>query len=449
MRGQIRSAEIWVVVVIAVMVWASAGVLGLEAGHALSRGAVHNLPSVDRKLGAILLSENEVSSPSASPRLDPAAAQVYAGELTSPNAQLNGFFGSSVAISGTTVVVGAWGESVSGQNNAGHAYTFNARTGALVATLTSPNAQTGGLFGRSVAITGTTVVVGAPQETVSGQGDAGHVYTFNAKTGALILTLTSPDAQLNGFFGSSVAISGKTVVVGAYGEMVSGQTDAGHVYTFNAKTGALVLTLTSPGTQSYGIFGGSVAIGGTTVLVGADGETVSSLSGAGHAYTFNAKTGALILTLTSPNPQLNGYFGYSVAIGGTTLVVGAADETLSGGLIAAGHAYTFNAKTGAPISTLASPNAQVDGAFGGLVTISGRTVVVGAYGEAFSGLSQSGHAYTFNAKTGGLILTLTSPNAQTSGVFGSSVAMSGKTVVIGADFESALGQSGGGHVYLW
>lgn len=215
--------------------------------------------------------------------------------------------------------------------------------GIMVVTLTSPNALFRGDFGDSVAVSGTTVVVGAPRETVKGDPDAGHSYLFDAKTGALISTLTSPNAQKDGFFGASVAVSGTTAVVGASGEIVKGASAAGHAYEFNAKTGTLIRTLTSPIAPKYvddGGFGYSVFISGTTVIVGGYGESADGFSEAGHAFTFNAKTGALISTLTSLNTLSKGFFGASVAVSGTTVVVGAPGETASG-LADAGHAYIF------------------------------------------------------------------------------------------------------------
>jgi outer membrane protein assembly factor BamB len=449
MRGRIQGVEIWVVVLIAVAAWASAGVLGLGAGHALLRNPGNGTPTEARGPQAAPPRAGEVSNPSARALLDVAATQVYAGELTSPNAQGGGNFGLSLGIGGATIVVGAPDETASSQIAAGHAYTFNARTGALIATFTSPNAQTDGHFGDSVAISGTTVVVGAPGEMASGQSGAGHAYTFNARTGVLIATLTSPNAasQTNGFFGTSVAISGTTVVVAAPEETASSQTDAGHVYAFNARTGAPISTLSSPNAQAYGIFGASVAISGTTVVVGADGETVSSQTDAGHAYTFNARTGALFATLTSPNAQTAGRFGATVAISGATVTVGAPFETVSS-LSQAGHAYTFNARTGAPISILTSSSAQTDGYFGLSLTMSGTTVVVGADDETASGLSGAGNAYAFNDRTYALVSEETSPNAQTDGYFGHSVAMSGRTIAVGAPQETAFGFSDGGIVYL-
>ncbi|HXY47123.1 MAG TPA: hypothetical protein VEK13_04420 [Thermoplasmata archaeon] len=314
--------------------------------------------------------------------------------LASPNAQSTGDFGLSVANSGTTVVVGAPGETASGYDYAGHAYIFNAKTGTLISTLTSSNPQPSGAFGSSVSISGTTVVVGAPEETASGVGYAGHAYVFKATTGALIRTLTSSNPQPSGAFGSSVSISGTTVVVGAPSENASGYSDAGHAYDFKATTGALISTLTSPNAQLGGSFGHSVAIGGTTVVVGAPYETALGYSEAGHAYVSNATTGALIRTLTSPKARFDGFFGYSVAIRGTIVVVGAVGETASGHG-KAGRAYVFSATTGALIRTLTSPNAQASGAFGSLASISGTTVVVGAPYEKASGYRQGGHAYVF------------------------------------------------------
>src|SRR5438477_297426 len=112
--------------------------------------------------------------------------------LTSPNAQSNGQFGSSVAINegDPLVAVGAPFETANAIPGAGHAYVFDATDGSLVTTLTSPNPQIGGLFGFSVSITGTTVVVGAPRETANALSGAGHAYVFDATDGSLTTTLT-------------------------------------------------------------------------------------------------------------------------------------------------------------------------------------------------------------------------------------------------------------------
>jgi hypothetical protein len=430
MKWQVRAAELWVVVMISATLIASVGYLALGSGPTDGRDIQNGGPSAELQLTAT-------------------AAQVSALEITSPNNQLAGEFGSSVAISGTMVVVGAPSESSAGHSEAGNAYVFDAQTGALISTLTSPNAQVTGGFGCSVAISGETVVVGAFGEEISGHMAAGHAYTFNAKTGVLISRFHSPNVGTNGEFGLSVGINGTTVVVGAGGENASGFVDAGHAYTFSAKTGALISTLTSPNAQNGGGFGISVGVSATTVVVGAMFETALSKDYAGRAYTFNATTGVLVSTLTSPNLQAHGQFGNSVAIDRTTVVVGASRESYTGGLGDSGHAYTFNATTGAAIARLHSPNAQSYGYFGTSVAVSGTEVVIGAPQETVQSFTTAGRAYTFNATTGKLISTVNCPNAQTNVQFGLTVAMSGKIVAVGAPTEYAFGVNAAGATYLF
>ena len=151
-------------------------------------------------------------------------------------------------------------------------------------TLTSPNVQSGGEFGWSVSMSGKLVTVGAPFELADGYSEAGHAYVFNATSGALITTLTSPNAKHDGFFGFSVSMSGKLVTVGAPGESADGYDYAGHAYVFNAISGALITNLTSP--NAPGWFGYSVFMSGKLVTVGAPYETADGDSGAGHAYIF-------------------------------------------------------------------------------------------------------------------------------------------------------------------
>ena len=364
--------------------------------------------------------------------------------LTNPNAQAAGGFGASVAASGNLVVVGASGEIADGYSGAGNVYIFNAATGALLSTLTSPNAVAGGSFGSSVAASGNLVVVGASGETVHGHSLAGDVYIFNATTGVLVSTLDSPNAGGGGNFGASVATSGNIVAIGATGETgAGGNFKAGNAYTFNATTGALVSTLSSPYAEQEGGFGSSVATNGKIAMVGAPLETPGN-----NAYTFNTTTGAPLRTLASPNAQGDTGFGWSVASSGNIVIVGSIFETASG-YSEAGNAYTFNAATGAPLKTLTSPNAAKTSLFGSSVAASGNLVVVGADGETVDGYSRAGNTYAFNATTGATLSTLTSPNAQAGGSFGLSVAASGSVVVVGAPSEAADGHSLAGNVYMF
>src|SRR6267143_2113707 len=155
-----------------------------------------------------------------------------------------------------------------------------------------------------------------------------RVPTVHAATA--VVAYSSPNAQANGFFGASVAMGQGIVVVGAPNE----NSASGNVYVFDT-SGSLTAVLSSPNRQSGGRFGLAVSTSGTNIVIGADGELVGTMNGAGHAYIFTI-TGVLIATLTSPNAQGVGSFGGSVAISGNSVVVGAEGETANG-LVTAGH----------------------------------------------------------------------------------------------------------------
>ena len=288
------------------------GLVGLAAPVSSHHPAA---PASTALLGAPAISFGTASKPSVT----------Y--ELPTPNPQENGGYGGALAISGTVAVVGTSAESSSGFSNAGVAYIVNLATGKTI-QLTSPDPQVNGYFGYSVAINGSTVAVGAPGQAVGDLSAAGEAYTFNAESGALILGFSSPLAATGGGFGHSVALSSKLFVVGAPGEGGSGEyMDSGHVYAFSTSTGDLELNLTSPNSQKVGGFGISVATTSTTLVVGAEGETAAGLLEAGHAYLLRASNGSVIATLTSPNPVSDGFFGISVAISGSRVIVGAPYET--------------------------------------------------------------------------------------------------------------------------
>ena len=315
--------------------------------------------------------------------------------LTSPNsqAQSQGYFGYSVAVSGSTVAVGAPYESVKtgmgSDTYAGHVYLFSATTGKLTRTLKAPITQDDQVFGTSVAIHGTTLVVGMP-----GTSSGGEALVFNSKTGSLISTLDNPNAPNTSEFGEVVAINGSTVVVGAPYVDVSGVVEAGSAYTFSASTGTLIGSFVSPTPQTGGNFGASVAISATRVVVGAPGETDSQGYVAGFAYTFGLTSGKLISTLSNPIQSAGGKFGISVGINATTVVVGAWDETEKG-VFESGGAFTFKAVNGKLASTLRSTHSFSGGGFGWSTAISGHSIVVGAPYETSKGRVGAGNVYLF------------------------------------------------------
>ncbi len=193
----------------------------------------------------------------------------------------------SVAVDGDLRVVGAPNADINGPNLNDGAFTFlSAITETLIATLANPNAGSNQNFGFSVAISGNTVVVGAPNYSAA----IGRAYIFNATTGALIATLVNPSPTLGEEFGCSVAISGNTIIVGARKDNVT----RGSAYIFNATTGTLIATLANPTPSKatnllqrrhFGRHDRRCAVLDDAVAIDS-----------GIAYIFNANTGALIAT---------------------------------------------------------------------------------------------------------------------------------------------------------
>ena len=356
--------------------------------------------------------------------------------LENPAPDTNDYYGISVALDGTTAVIGADGDNPGGINGAGRVRVFDAATGALISTLENPAPDTNDYFGVSVAIDGTTAVIGADRGD-TGAVNTGTAYVFNTTTGNLISTLANPTPASLDSFGASVGVDGNTALVGAPQDDPGGVTNVGTAYVFNANTGALTATLNNPSPTAGDRFGQSVALSGNLAVVGAYVDDPGGVTNAGRAYVFNASTGALITTLNNPAPASSDLFGYDVAVDGTRAVVGAyADDP--GGVTNAGTAYVFNANTGALISTLNNPAPANNDNFGWSVEISGTTAIVGAHRDNPGGVGDAGRAYVFDAGTGNLLYTLDNPGPDRTDNFGESVAISGTTAIVGAP-EDGLG----------
>jgi len=127
-----------------------------------------------------------------------------------------------------------------------------------------------------------------------------------------------------------VALSSTSIVIGGESETAGGETYAGHVYLYSASTDDLALTLSSPTPAYDGYFGERVALSGTTLVVGGGYATAGGFEEAGQVFSFKSTTGALLHSYVSPSPQTAGQFGWSVAASGSEIAIGAPDETANG-----------------------------------------------------------------------------------------------------------------------
>ena len=193
-------------------------------------------------------------------------------------------FGDSVAISGDKVLLGAWLDAAGAIINSGAAYLFDVGTGNLLHTFLNPTPAPGDIFGDSVAISGDKVLIGAGWADDAGAKKSGAAYLFDAGTGNLLQTFLNPTPGVGDGFGTSVAISGDKVLIGAWGDD-AGAKDSGAANLFDAVTGNLLHTFLNPSPAASDEFGGSVAISGDKVLIGASGDDAGAKdSGAAYLY---------------------------------------------------------------------------------------------------------------------------------------------------------------------
>ncbi len=352
--------------------------------------------------------------------------------INNPSPAATDNFGGSVSISGNRALIGAPHDNT-GASDAGSAYLYNASTGGLIRTFNDPTATASDLFGAAVAIEGTNALVGAIGVD-NGASASGAAYLIDATSGTVIQTFSNPVPSANALFGSSVAISGNYVLVGCPFDD-TGATDAGGAYLFNSATGALLQTFNNPTPATGDQFGYSVAISGNNVVIGAPYDDTGATN-AGSVYLFNASTGALLLTF---NSQVTN-FGFAVAVSGNNVVVG-------GPSYYGYTAYLFDASTGSGSQTFYQPNPNVTDLFGWSVAISGNNVLVGAIGVD-SGVADSGAAFLYDALTGSLLQTFNNPTPATGDNFGASVAISGSNVIIGA-YQDDTGATDSGSAYLF
>jgi uncharacterized repeat protein (TIGR01451 family) len=361
-------------------------------------------------------------------------------------------FGVSVAVSGSTAVIGAQFHKVGSNTHQGVAYVF-ARSGMTwgqQAELSASDGAANDHFGYYVAISGDTAVIGAPDRNSS----RGEAYVFVKPAGGWAsghetAKLTASDGAAGDDFGYSVAISGDSAIIGAKGH----NSNQGEAYVFVKPAGGWAsgtetarLTASDGGADDG--LGISVAISGNTAVVGADGHNL----GQGEAYVFlkpagGWATGHETAKLTASDGVSSDGFGQSVAISGNTVVVGAYAYNSN-----QGKAYVFVKPaggwvTGTERAKLTASDGASDNYFGASVAISGDTAVVGAFAYSFD----EGNAYVFVKPAGGWAsgtenYQLSASDGVGNDYFGYSVAISAEAAVVGAFNHNS--QKGAAYMYF-
>ena len=393
-------------------------------------------------------------------------------ELTATDGGVDDDLGTSVAVSGSTIVLGAPYHAVAGKNEAGAVYVFSKpaagdwEDATQTAELTASDAVEDGFLGVSVAVTSSTIVAGA-----AGHGsDAGAVYVFSKpasggwKDATQTAELTVAGGAAPDQLGHSVAVSGATIVAGAPGE--TGYQGAVYVFTEpvsgnweNSSTPTAELTA-SDGAALDQLSAVAISEAGSTIVAAAAGHTVGGHVKQGALYVFSEPTSGGWKTTTQTAELTAGdgaaddeLSAVAISEAGSTIVAGAAGHKVNG-KNGAGAVYVFTeplsggwGTRSTPVAELTASDPGVEDFLGGSVAISGSTIVAGATFHMVNGKIWQGAAYVFSEPATGSwedatqTAELTAENGAERDQLGLSVAISGSTIVAGAPGRMVSGNA--------
>jgi FG-GAP repeat protein len=398
-------------------------------------------------------------TPSPSPSELPASF-VQEARLTASPAQAGAAFGFALAAAGDTLVAGAYLEDTAAGRDAGAAYVFVRSGGSWVQQqrLVASDGAAGDEFGRAVAVSGDTVVVGGLLNDHAGGRDAGAAYVF-VRTGTTWREqqkLTAPDAAEDDQFGFLVTVSGDRLVAGSHLDDNANGAEAGSAYVF-ARSGTawtMEQKLLAPDGAADDRFGFPVALDGSTLAVGSYRNDTAGGVDAGAVYVFiRSGTGwSMQQKIVAPDGAADDQFGRWVSVSGDTLAVGSIlDDNANGA--DAGSAYVF-VRSGSAWSLqqkLSDPAGGEGDQFGRSVSVSGPLLAVGAYlddsamgpdtGSAFV-CPRSGTSWTPRFR-------LAAAEGAAGDLFGRAVAFAGSSVVVGSEGADLPAGDDAGAVYVF
>jgi len=358
-------------------------------------------------------------------------------------------FGISVAISGNYAIVGAY-DNDEGGADAGKAYWYQRENdGNWKQVHTEIGEAAGDNFGYSVAISGNYAIVGAYRND-DGGSSAGKVYWYQREKDGNWKQVHTEIGETGGDnFGFSVAISGNYAIVGAYRNGDGGFL-AGKVYWYQReKDGNWKQVHTEIGETEFNFFGFSVAISGNYAIVGANINSDGG-SSAGKVYWYQReKDGNWKQVHTEIGETGGDQFGYSVAISGNYAIVGA-NSNDDGGATDAGKVYWYQREKDGNWKQVHTEIGEAPSDFFGFsVAISGNYVIVGATGNDDGG-SSAGKVYWYQReKNGNWKQIYTRLGEAPSDFFGRSVSISGNYAIVGANSNDDGGATDAGKAYFY
>jgi len=361
------------------------------------------------------------------------------------------YFGWSVALSGHKAAVGAKGVDTRGRDS-GSVYllTRNStnQSWSVEQKLTPDNNGEDDLFGQSVSMSAGFLLVSAhvhePENNVPKVG-AVYVYMYGTSGWTLRERLTAPDPFTDDQFGRKTALAGNTAVIGSHLDDTL-STDVGAVYVYE-NVGNLFVYRTKlvpeEGTiSSHAHFGYSVAIYGNTLVVGAPDDIEGGrMAGSAFIYERHANGDWIQMSkLSAEQSNSDSHFGTSVAVYNNIIAVGAPEPTGNGVV----HLYERRQHGGmaewVKIVTVKGSQTWRGDRFGQSVAINNNIIVVGAI-YADSATLDTGAVFIFKQCNGSYQEVAKLDSTSGSLLFGKDVDISEGQILVGHPMDDGTGSA--------
>jgi hypothetical protein len=369
-----------------------------------------------------------------------APARRFETKIIASDGRAPDFFGKSVALDGTSLVVGAFGEGTGGRM-AGAAYVYDWNPGAgdwsASAKLLAHNRESMAKFGTAVSLDEDRVLVGA----TGTDNNRGSAYLFTRGAGGAWdqqVWLRPARRFVEGGFGSAVALRGPLAAVGAPG----GREHPGSVHIFTGTSSSRewkeISALSASPSSGATRFGSSLALGRNMLVVGAEGS--DSAPGAVFVFRWTAQGWIEESLLRAPDSAPGDRFGCSVSLEGDSLVIGALGAQSRMGAV---YVFSRNPDGWQLEAELRAPNGAPGDMFGRSVAHQGPALVIGAEGAN----AATGSIYVFgrSGNAWNLFTQVTPADGEPGDQFGGSVAVLGSLVAVGSSTDN--GGRGSTYVY--
>ncbi|GAB5497560.1 MAG: hypothetical protein Phyf2KO_26400 [Phycisphaerales bacterium] len=304
-------------------------------------------------------------------------------------------FGGWNALSGDTLISGSTGDSDFGESS-GSAYVFqyDGSQWIQIQKLNASDEEEGDYFGRMIAMEGGTALIGA-WGADGEEPDEGAVYIFQFDGNQWVETqiLTASDGLQGDGFGSWMEIQGNTIAIGAsYGEGNEPSCGAVYIFEHDGNQWVEVQKLTAPDGETSDIFGHAVELSGDTMVVGAAYSNM--VQGAAYVFRHDGTEWALEQKLTASDGEAADVFGYC-DVSGDNIVIGARWDDDNGSHAGAVYHYRFDGTTWNEETKIVSNDIEEGDSFGWSLALDGDTLLVGARNDDDFG-NGTGSAYIFD-----------------------------------------------------